>query len=203
MKARVAAHGLAWFTLLPFVAAGAENTTARICLAPAAAQMPNNADAVTAVRDTFAGYLTGPSLSVTPLIARLESQAREEAKLNGCVYVLFTALKQERKTTGLFGRIAAGAVQTGASQVAGYSQSIGTRVVAGAAAGGAANLAVSSQIKQRDELTLSYRLEAADGRALAEKAEKRRAGSDGEDLLTPLVERAAEAIAAAVAAPNT
>ena len=42
---------------------------------------------------------------------------------------------------------------------------------------------------------LEYRLEAADRPApLLTKSEKSKAKSDGEDLLTPLVERAADAI---------
>jgi len=46
-------------------------------------------------------------------------------------------------------------------------------------------------------MTLGYRLETADGKVLVEKKEKRKATSDGEDLLTPMVARAAEAIVAA------
>jgi hypothetical protein len=73
--------------------------------------------------------------------------------------------------------------------------------VAASAAAGAASAAAwdfATAVRTKDELTLTYRLEGADGAKLVEKTEKRKAESDGEDLLTPLVERAAEAIAAAV-----
>jgi hypothetical protein len=73
-------------------------------------------------------------------------------------------------------------------------------VVAGAAAG-AVSSAVSgyaTNSRQEDELTLSYRLENADGKVLLRKSEKRKAKADGEDLLTPLAQAAAEAIASAV-----
>ena len=53
-------------------------------------------------------------------------------------------------------------------------------------------------MKTRDELELSYRLESASGQVVVENSAKRKAGADGEDLLTPLVEKAAEAIAAAI-----
>jgi hypothetical protein len=53
--------------------------------------------------------------------------------------------------------------------------------------------------RSKDELTLKYRLESGSGAVLAEKSEKQKAKSDGEDLLTPVVQRAAEAVAAAVA----
>jgi hypothetical protein len=49
---------------------------------------------------------------------------------------------------------------------------------------------------------LSYRLESAGGRAVLEHSEKRKAKTDGEDLLTPLAQRAAEAIADAVSQPS-
>ena len=72
---------------------------ARICLAPTKAEMVggNAETAVTAVRETFTSFLTGPSLSVTPLTARLVSQAREEAKQANCPYVLITSIKHQRK----------------------------------------------------------------------------------------------------------
>ena len=169
----------------------------RICLAPATAQMTtgNSADVMGAVRETFTSFLTGPTLSVTPLNARLVSQAREEAKLADCPYVLFPTIRHEHKTgTGLWGRVAAGAVEGGAWHAATAAPSAATRVLAGAASTGAANMAVASAIKTKDAMTLEYRLESADGHALLEKKEKRSASSDGEDLLTPLVQGAAENI---------
>ena len=56
-------------------------------------------------------------------------------------------------------------------------------------------------VRAHDELTLTYRLEGASGESLAEKTEKQKAGSDGEDLLTPVAQRVAEAVAAAVMTP--
>jgi hypothetical protein len=46
--------------------------------------------------------------------------------------------------------------------------------------------------------SLTARLEAADGALVSEKTEKRKASSDGEDLLTPLVVHASEIIVGAV-----
>jgi len=57
---------------------------------------------------------------------------------------------------------------------------------------------MSSTVRAHDELTLTYRLEGAGGDVLAEKTEKQKADSDGEDLMTPVAQRAAEAVAAAV-----
>ena len=183
-------------------AAAAPKAT-HICLAPVAVEAaPKGMDPVGAVRDAFTSFLTGPSLAVQPLSARLQSQVREEAKLAGCRFLLLPSLKHQRKTGGgLLGKVAGGAVQQGAWAVAGSAGSTAGRVVAGAAAG-AASGAVSEYAygsRNKDELTLSYRLESGGGAVLAEKSEKQKAKSDGEDLLTPVVQRAAEAVAAAVA----
>ena len=175
-----------------------------ICLAPVTVEAtPAGMDPVAAVRDAFMNFLSGPSLGVQPLTARLQSQVREEAKLAGCRFLLLPSIKHERKTGGggLLGRVAGGAVQQGAWAVAGSAGSTAGRIAAGAAAG-AASSAVSgyaSGSQQSDELTISYRLESADGKQLLKKSEKQKAKSAGEDLLTPVVQRAAEAIAVAVA----
>jgi hypothetical protein len=178
----------------------------RICLAPATVEAaPGGFDPETAVRETFTGFLTGPTLSVTPLKARLASQAREEAKLAGCSFTLIPTIKHVRKTGGggFLGKVVAGGVQQGAWSAAGAAGSSVGRIAAGAAAGAAANAAsdyaASSQVK--DEMTLKYRLESAAGKVLIEKSDKRKAKSDGEDLLTPMVRPAAEAVAQAAAKP--
>jgi hypothetical protein len=170
----------------------------RICLAPAKAEVPGGVDAVAAVRESFAGFLTGPSLAVEPLSARLESQVREEAKLKNCRYLLFSTVKHTRKTSGLFERAAASAVQNGAAEVAAYSRTSGGRIAASAASAGAANMAVATQVHQRDQLTLEYRLEDAEGRVISAQTQQRKAKSDGEDVLTPLVQNAAESIVEAL-----
>jgi hypothetical protein len=172
--------------------------TTQICLAPVAVEAaPTGLDPVTAVRDAFTSFLTGPSLAVKPLSARLQSQVREEAKLAGCRFLLLPSVKHERKSGGgLLGKVAGGAVQQGAWAVTGSAGSTVGRVVAGAAAG-AASSAVSDYAygsRTKDELTLKYRLESGAGALLLDRSEKRKAKSDGEDLLTPVVQRAAEAV---------
>src|SRR3712207_5787813 len=73
----------------------------QICLAPAAVEAaPKGMDPVGAVRDAFTSFLTGPSVAVQPLSARLQSQVREEAKLAGCRFLLLPTIRHERKTGG-------------------------------------------------------------------------------------------------------
>ena len=179
-------------------------TVTQICLAPAAVEAaPTGVDPMAAVRDAFASFLTGPTLAVQPLSARLQSQVRQEATLNGCGFLLLPTIKHERKSGsgGILGKVAGGAVQQGAWAVSGSAGSTVGRVVAGAAAGAASSAVYdyASNSRSKDELTLSYRFESGAGVLLIEKSEKRKARFDGEDLLTPLVQRAAEAIAEAAA----
>ena len=182
----------------PAVSPGGEPV--EICLAPASVQMATGKgdDAVQAVRETFVTFLSGPKLKVTPLTSRLTSQAREEAKLGHCHYVLFVTLTHKKNTgCGLFTRAASDAAGTAVWHIpgGGSAGSAAARTAATSAASTALR-GVSSNVKAKDEMGLEYRLEAADRTApVLSKAEKAKASADGEDLLTPLVEHAAGAIA--------
>jgi hypothetical protein len=181
--------------------------TTRICLAPASveASTGNATTVVNAVRETFTAFLTGPTLGVQPLSSRLSSQVRTEAKQANCRYLLLTTVKQQHKSgSHILGRAAGEAVHEGAWRAAGSVGSTAGSVAASAVAGAASGAAwdMASGVKAHDELSLTYRLEGADGGLLTEKTEKQKAGSDGEDLLTPLAQRAAEAVATAVSKPG-
>lgn len=195
--------------LLPIVVAllSVGSDTSRICLVPTKVESsPGDATAASnAVRDVFTGFLTGPSLRPQVLTARLESQAREEARQASCPYVLVTTLKHEQKRKGgsMLGRVAAGAAQQGAWEAGVASGTTAGRIAGGAAYGAAGQAAYNyaTSVQEKDEMTIGYRLESGDGRVLIEKTDKRKAKSNGEDLLTPLVQQASEAIANAVTHP--
>lgn len=182
---------------------GAPPANAQICLAPPNAQFPstNSNSASASLAEVVGGYLTGPTISVTPLTARLQSQAREEARRANCKFVLFVTAKLEHKseTGGILGRVGSRAAQEAAWN-AGFEASTATKRVAAFAASGAARAAadIAATTKNHDEAELSYRLESETGSVLKEGKSKQKAKSDGEDLLTPLVEHAAEEIAAIV-----
>jgi hypothetical protein len=58
---------------------------------------------------------------------------------------------------------------------------------------------MASTTRAKDEVTLEYRIGTVDTvTRAAPRTQKAKARSDGEDLLTPLVEKAAESIAAVV-----
>ncbi len=175
----------------------------RICLVTPRAQMSggDTAQAAEAVRTTFNNFLTGPTIETAALTARLPSQAIEEARQSGCGYVLYTSVTQKKGGSGgggLLGR-ALGNVASSSVYIPGGS-SVGGAVARSAAISGVYTVAqMASSIKARDELILEYKLEATDGVGPSvAKTEKAKAKEDGEDVLTPLVERAAGIIAAAV-----
>ena len=170
----------------------------RICLVRSAVEGTNASAAGDAVRASFTSFLTGPSLTSQSLEAPLASQAREEAKLASCPFILLTNVKlvSRRSGGGLLGKVAAGAVRQGAMEV-GVGGGSTTARIAGSAASGAIQQATqdfATTTRSKDEVTLGFRLEAADGTVLVEKKEKRTASSDGEDLITPLVQSASEQI---------
>jgi len=58
---------------------------------------------------------------------------------------------------------------------------------------------VASSTKAKDEMRIEYRLSAVSGgTTFGPKTERAKAKVDGEDLLTPLVQKVAEAVAAAL-----
>ena len=164
-------------------------------VAPVLEGVPGNAlDAGAGVRDVIVSYLTGPSVKVVLLEAKLLSQAREEAKQKQCEPVLFTKLT--RKTGGGKALKALGQVANTTSwQLPGGGTAATAAVRAGAAGGLQAVSAMAQSTKAKDEVTLEYRLESANGQVqFGPRTEHQTAKVDGEDLLTPVSARAAEAI---------
>ena len=155
-------------------------------------EAPQAADSV---RNILAEYLQGPTIEVALLSARLPSQYTVEAQQADCDFVLSTSLVHRRGSQGSGLGTTLGKLAIYAPYVPGgnYAQSAIVTGVLQTAADFAAS------VKAKDEMQLEYRLEAVGAeKPLLEKTAKGRAKSDGEDLLTPLVENAAEAVGAAV-----
>jgi hypothetical protein len=149
-----------------------------------------------AVRGILAEYLSGPTIEVALLNSRLPSQFAEEARQADCDFTMASTLvHRPGGQSGALGR----ALGTLAGHVpyAGASGDIVQSVVVSSVLSTAADFA--SNIKAKDEMRLEYRLDAVGRtRPLLTKTAKLRAKADGEDLLTPLVESAAEAVGAAI-----
>jgi hypothetical protein len=149
------------------------------------------------VRELFASFLRGPSMEVALLDARLASHAFEEARQKQCPRVLTLTLTHKRGGSGgLLGRV----IGQAASSVAwGLPMGgVGAAVARGATVATTQAISeIAASTKARDEVRLDYELTSLEGETqLGPKTEKAKAKADGEDLLTPMVERAAEAIVA-------
>jgi len=177
----------------------AEQVSQQTCIAivtPIVQGVPGSAtDAAVGLRELMASYLRGPSIKVIELEAKLPSQAVEEAKQKSCMPMLVLTLT--RKAAG--GRGFIKALGRGASVASRNLPGSSTTASAAAHAGAAASLQTVSSLAEstrtKDEVRLEYQLQSEGGRVeLGPKTERQVAKADGEDLLTPLIMRAAQAI---------
>jgi hypothetical protein len=193
---------------LSMVAADAAAQTpaapASACVAltvPSVTGVDDSTSFATAVRDLFASYLKGPTLETVSLESRLQSQALIEAKGHKCGQVLLLTLERKRSSGNSTARILGQAAGAAASRAPIYGGVGGAAARNATWTGGEVLYRFASDVRAKDELELSYRLGTPDtverAKAITSKA---KAKSDGEDILTPLVEKAANGIAAAATA---
>ena len=148
--------------------------------------------------EMLASYLNGPSLKSIALTARLADQAVEEAKQTSCGNVLLTSFEHKRGGSSAFSKAAAAAAQ-GAAWNLPYSGVAAAGAHAGAVAGAYAVSSFAQNTQAKDELIVEYRIGTPETvQKATPKKESLKAKSNGEDLVTPLVEKVAGAAAAAV-----
>lgn len=182
-------------------AAGAGSQACVAIVLPSAKGVDGDATVFSnSLRDLFVSYLTGPSVRAIALDARLASQAIEEARQKDCGHVLVTSIERKRGGgngwAGALGQAAGTAVFSGIPYGGGAAAAAARGV---AVAGAQAISSMAQTTRARDEVTLEFRLGSADSvMRVPPRSEKAKARNDGEDLLTPLVEKASEAIAASI-----
>lgn len=150
-----------------------------------------------AVRNGLVATLKGPALEVTPIEARLPGQIELEAREKECDFILYTNVAHKKGGGGGFG----GFLKKAAPVIDAVPMGYGT---AGAVADATARVVVytaadiASSVKAKDEITIDYRLMSAAQATtpVAAKTLKGKAKSDGEDVLTPLIEQEATAVLA-------
>jgi hypothetical protein len=155
--------------------------------------MSGNTDAAS-LRETLASYLVGSNIETIELKARLEQLTLTEAQKRECDLVLYTTLQRKRTSSNkgggldsIMGTVSGGGV---GSKIPGAktTQQIGSEAakVSGA---------IASVARANDEITFEFRLMSSDGvRQLAGSNTKAKVKKDGEDVLTPMIESAAQAI---------
>ena len=156
-------------------------------------------DLAAAIRNSLAEYLKVPNVEVVNLDAKLASAIEAEAKEKECDYVVYASVSHKKGGGGGFGSMfgqALGATvgrvgigQTG-STLGNIAGQIATQSIVSAAT-------VSSTMKAKDEITLDLRLNKAGADVLA-KQFKAKAKSNGDDIISQIVEQAAQAIVTAV-----
>jgi len=151
----------------------------------------NAADLSAAVQNTLNDFLKGAKVEVVPLEAKLASAQAEEAKQKECDFVIVATVSHKKGGGGFgFGKLLAQTVaQTGIGP---------TGSTAGSVAGQMATRTASSfagSVKSKDELTLDLKLQStADNSTPLAKQFKAKAKSDGDDIVSAIVEPAAQAI---------
>jgi hypothetical protein len=185
----------------------------RIGVAPPEAQVGqgNNAgaDYSTPIRNAEVALMSGPAIEIAALDSHIAIQLQAEAQQKQCDYVLFSNVAVKHSSGGGFGKfakfggVAASLTPVGAAArgMAGAAAASAASAAASAAAQAAQQQAVSQlagfngQIKSKDDVTVQYQLVAAGQAApLLQDSLKGKAKSDGEDVLTPLLQQAATTV---------
>lgn len=181
----------------------------RIGIAPAQAQLGqgNNAQAdyATPIRNALVYMMNGPAVEIAALDARIPIQLQAEAQQKQCDYILLSSVTVQHGG-GKFGKfMKVGSMASSVTPVGMMAHSVGAMAASQAAAQAAAMTAqqqavsqlsqFNGQIKSKDDVTVDYQLyPSGQAQPKLQNSLKGKAKSDGEDVLTPLIQQAATAI---------
>ena len=151
----------------------------------------NASDLSQAIQNTLADYLKGTKVELVQLEAKLPSAIADEAKSKECDFVLFANVSHKKGGGfGGFGKVLGTVVQ----QTGGGAWGNTTANVAGAVVSRTIVAAtLSNNVKAKDEISLDIKLQKGDANAFS-KQYKAKAKSDGEDIISPMIEQIAQAI---------
>jgi len=190
----------------------------RIGIAPAQAQFGQGNDAQndygTPVRNSIIFLMSGPSIEIAALDSRIPMQVESEAKQKQCDYILMSGVTITHGATSGFGKfMKAGnmaASMTPVGMMAHTAGAMATAQAAAAAAQAASQAAamqtvqqkatsqlsgLNGQVKSKDDVTVEYHLyPTGQDKAVLDNVLKGKAKHDGEDVLTPLMQQAANSV---------
>ena len=185
----------------------------RIGVAPAQAQMgqgnTSQEDYGTPVRNAIILMMNGPAIEITALDARIPIQLQAEAQQKECDYVLMSNVAVKRNaSTGLgkfmkAGSMAANFTPVGmmAHTMTSMNGALAAQAVMQTAAMTTQQQAMSQlsgfngQIKSKDEVSIQYQLiSTGQSQPKLDNTLRGKSKSDGEDVLTPLLQQAATTI---------
>jgi hypothetical protein len=148
--------------------------------------------------------MSGPAIEIAALDSHLPMQIQAEAQQKECDYVLFSEVTVKHGGGGFgkfmkMGSMAANMTPMGA--MGHMSGAMAASAAAQTAAAMAQQQAMSQlagfngQIKSKDEVTVGYHLyPTGQGQPRLENSLKGKAQSDGEDVLTPMLQQTANSV---------
>jgi hypothetical protein len=185
----------------------------RIGVAPPEAQVGqgNNAgaDYSTPIRNVEITLMSGPVIEIDPLDSHIAMQLQAEAQQKQCDYILYSSVAVKHSQGGGFGKfMKMGSMAASMTPMGAMAHGVGGTVAAQAAGMAASQMAqqaqqqaisqlagFNGQIKSKDDVTVQYQLVATGQTApLLQNSLRGRAKSDGEDVLTPLLQQAATTV---------
>lgn len=154
------------------------------------------ADLAAAVQNSLISYLKAPSIEVVSLEAKLSSAIAAEAGQKECDYVIYSNVSHKKGGGGgfggMFGQALGSAIgHTGVGHTGSTAANIAGQITTNAVVSATT---VSANVKSKDEITLDLKLNKADGSPALAKVYKVKAKSNGDDIISQIVEQAAEGI---------
>jgi hypothetical protein len=186
----------------------------RIGVAPPDAQLGQGsnagADYSTPIRNVEVALMSGPAVEIAALESHVPMQLQAEAQQKQCDFIMYSGVIVKHTSGGSFGRfMKIGQTAASFNPAMMMTKSVGSIVAAQGAAAAAQQMAAqqmqqqaisqlagfNGQIKSKDDVTVQYQLVATgQGTPLLQNTLQGKAKSDGEDVLTPLLQQTANAV---------
>jgi hypothetical protein len=195
----------------------------RIGVAPPEAQVGQGsnaqADYSTPIRNAMILLMNGPAVEIAALDSRVAMQLQAEAQQKQCDYILMSSVAVKHPQSGGFGKfMKMGGTMASMTPMGAMAHGMGGAMAASAASAAASAAAQAAQqqamnqvmsqlsgfngqIKQKDDVTVQYQLtQTGQSAPLVQNALQGKAKSDGEDVLTPLLQQTANTVLTQVSA---
>ena len=146
------------------------------------------------LRSTLSSYFAGSSIETIDLKARLDSLILNEGQKRECDFILYMTLLRTRNSSSKGGGVLSSVVgEMGGGTGTKIPGTKTAQEVTSEAARVSSTIATLS--RANDEITFEYKLVTAVGsNPVAANKTKAKVKKDGEDVLTPMLESAAQAI---------
>ncbi len=191
--------------------AGSQNSAGkiRIGIAPPEAQVGqgnNSGDYSTPVRNAEIALMSGPLVNIVPLDSHVAMQVQAEAQQKQCNYILYSSVVVKHGQVSGFGKFTKfGGMAASVTPIGAMAHGVTGTIAAQAAEAAVSQLAqreamnelaaFNGQIKSKDDVSVQYQLIPTGQTAPAlQNSLQSKAKSDGEDVLTPLLQQAATSV---------